>query len=545
MSRLFAANMQILAVLCGSNTDKSFQRTSPMNLLRTLASVGGITLLSRIAGLARETLTARIFGAGATTDAFFIAFRIPNLLRRLFAEGAFSQAFIPLLAQSKDVDGAARTKQLVDRVATVLFWAVSMMTVAGVIGANVFLWVMTWGHAQSADAVLMTRIMFPYILFMSLAALSGGILNTWKNFQTPAFTPVLLNLILIGCALWLSPYMNPPIVALAIGVFVGGFVQLAWQLPALRKIGMLPKISFNFKEALADSGVRRVLSRMLPATLAVAAAQISLVINTAIASGLGAGSVSWISYADRLMEFPTAILGVGLGTILMPSLSRAHSSNDEAEYKRLLNWGLRLTLMLALPAAIGLGIMSTALTSSLFHYGKFDAHDVEMTAKALRMYSIGLLGLISVKTLASAYYSKQDVVTPVIIAMCVLVTTQLMNVAFVPVLQHAGLSLSIGLGACLNAGILAFLLARKGLLSSGNWLVFFGRLTPALVVMAGVTYYLNRQIDWIMLGEAHKIERLLLLFAVIAACALVYFATLFALGFRLRDFKLLAKEDAR
>ena len=229
----------------------------------------------------------------------------------------------------------------------------------------------------------------------------------------------------------------------------------------------------------------------------------------------------------------------------MPSLSRAHSSNDEAEYKRLLNWGLRLTLMLALPAAIGLGIMSTALTSSLFHYGKFDAHDVEMTAKALRMYSIGLLGLISVKTLASAYYSKQDVVTPVIIAMCVLVTTQLMNVAFVPVLQHAGLSLSIGLGACLNAGILAFLLARKGLLSSGNWLVFFGRLTPALVVMAGVTYYLNRQIDWIMLGEAHKIERLLLLFAVIAACALAYFATLFALGFRLRDFKLLAKEDTR
>lgn len=512
-----------------------------MNLLKTLASVGGITLLSRIAGLARETLTARIFGAGAATDAFFIAFRIPNLLRRLFAEGAFSQAFVPILAQSKNVDGAERTKMLVDRVATVLFWVVSMVSIVGILGVNAVLWIMTFGAVTSPDAVLMTQIMFPYILFMSLAALSGGVLNTWKNFTTPAFTPVLLNLILIASAVWLSKYVNPPILALAIGVLIGGFVQLAWQLPALYKIGMLPRISFDLRTAFADDGVRSVLKKMLPATLAVSVAQISLVINTALAANLGVGAVSWISYADRLMEFPTAILGVGLGTILMPSLARAHSLNDDVEYKKLLNWGLRLTFLLALPAAVGLGVLAEPLTSSLYQNDRFDAFAAHKTAQALSMYAIGLIGLISVKILASAYYAKQDIKTPVKIALFVLVMTQVMNQVFIPFLGHAGLALSIGLGACLNAGILTFLLARRGVFVRGDWAVFFVKLIFASTVLGAVAYGLAHQVDWLGMGAGHKLGRLMDLLGIIAASAAAYFVALFAVGFRVRDFRLIAQ----
>jgi putative peptidoglycan lipid II flippase len=521
-----------------------------MNLLKTLASVGGMTLLSRIVGLVRETLMARIFGAGATTDAFFIAFRIPNLLRRLFAEGAFSQAFIPILAQSKNIDGQDATKLLVDRVATILFWVVSTVTLLGIVGVSGVMFIMASGIEVGSlrydQASLRTQIMFPYIIFMSLAALAAGILNTWKDFKTPAFTPVLLNLILIASALWLSPHMDPPILAMAIGVFVGGAVQLAWQLPALRRIGMLPKISFDLSSAFKDVGVRRVLKLMLPATLAVSVAQVSLIINTNWASRLGDGAVSWITYADRLMEFPTAILGVALGTILLPSLTRAHSLDDVAEYNDLLRWGLRLTFLLALPAAVGLGLMSEALTSTLFHYGKFNAYDVTMTSRAVAAYAVGLIGLISVKVLAGAYYAKQDIKTPVFIAIFVLVATQGMNLIFVPLFGHAGLALSIGLGACLNASILAALLVRRGTLSAHQgWLGFFVRLLVALMFMAAVVYGLVHWVDWTALVAdgrwQSKVERITVLFAVIGAGALVYFAVLFALGFRVRDFRLMAK----
>ena len=521
-----------------------------MNLLKTLVSISGLTLLSRIAGLVRETLTARIFGAGATTDAFFIAFRIPNLLRRLFAEGAFSQAFIPLLSQSKSRDGEDATKLLIDRVATVLFWAVSMVTILGIVFVNGVLAFMAsglvTGSAQYNDAAVMTQVMFPYIVFMAMCALSGGVLNTWKNFSTPAFSPVLLNIVLIASMMWLSPYMNPPILGLAIGVFVGGVVQLVWQLPAMKRIGMLPRISFDVMGALRDEGVRRVLKQMVPATLAVSVSQVSLIINTNIATHLGAGAVSWITYADRLMEFPSAMLGVALGTILLPSLSRAHSTGDEREYKTILNWGLRLTLLLALPAAVGLGCMSTALTSSLFHYGHFSANDVMKTSQALTAYSFGLIGLIAVKILASAYYAKQDIKTPVKIAVFVLLMTQAMNYIFVPIWGHAGLSLSIGLGACLNAGILSVLLARRGDLGgSAGWMTFFAKLCVALLVLAAVSYGLSQQVDWIGLGQAGdfapKIQRLAWLFGIIVVSAVAYFAVLFALGFRFRDFKLVAK----
>lgn len=521
-----------------------------MNFLKVLASVSGFTLLSRITGLVREMLVASIFGAGATTDAFFVAFRIPNLLRRLFAEGAFSQAFIPVLGHSKAVDGVDATKRLIDRTATLLFWAVSLITVAGIIGASGVMWVMA--HAMEAGTQryelsrTMTQLMFPYIIFMSLIALSSGILNTWKNFSTPAFTPVLLNISFILAAWGLSPLFNPPIYALTAGVIIGGILQLAWQIPALIKIGMLPRISLNPMPALRDPQVRQILKLMVPATLAVSVAQISLIINTNWAASLGNGAVSWISYADRLMEFPTGMLGVALGTILLPSLTRAHASGDMTEYKKLLNWGLRLTLLLAVPSAVGLGVLAIPLTSTLFQYGRFSAHDVQMTAQALTMYAFGLLGLISVKILASAYYAKQDIRTPVLIGIGVLIATQLMNLVFVPHLQHAGLSLSIGLGACLNAAILMVLLARRGVLGNASaWLAFILKVTLAVTLMAVLAYALAQQYNWLqpaaLLLLPAYLSRVLILGLIVLASALAYFAVLLALGFRLRDFKLISQ----
>ncbi len=517
-----------------------------MNFLRVLASVSGFTLLSRIAGLVREILTASIFGAGMATDAFFVAFRIPNLLRRLFAEGAFSQAFIPVLGQSKATHGDDATKVLIDRTATLLFWVVTLITILGVVGVSGVMWIMAGtmevGSERYEYTRIMTQIMFPYIIFMSLTALSAGVLNTWKDFSTPAFSPVLLNLAMIGAAVLLAPHFNPPIYALTVGVIGGGILQLAWQIPALKRVGMLPKISFNIIHAARDPDVRKILKLMLPATLAVSVAQISLIINTNWAASLGNGAVSWISYADRLMEFPTGMLGVALGTILLPSLTRAHSSDNHGEYERLLHWGLRLTLLLALPAAVGLGVLAIPLTSTLFQHGHFTAVDAQKTAQALTMYSIGLIGLISVKILASAYYAKQDIVTPVLIGIGVLIFTQLMNVIFVPKLQHAGLSLSISLGACLNAGILVFLLGRRGVLGSwGSWLRFIGQISLAVVLMAVVAYFTSRQIDWLALsGGWGLLIRAGWLTAIVTLSAVIYFAALFAMGFRMRDFRLVS-----
>ncbi|MGI4935582.1 MAG: murein biosynthesis integral membrane protein MurJ, partial [Janthinobacterium lividum] len=303
-----------------------------MNLHKTLAAITGMTMLSRVTGLIREFLIARAFGASSSTDAFFIAFRIPNLLRRLFAEGAFSQAFVPILAEYKNQKGIEATRQMSDRVATLLVWTLLATCILGIAGAPFVVHVMATGLGAQTPAyqvtVNMTQIMFPYILFMSLVALAGGILNTWRQFKIPAITPVLLNLSFIGASLFLAPLMKQPIYALAIAVVVGGILQLAIQIPALQKIGMLPRISLNPASALADLGVRRVLRQMVPATFAVSVAQISLIINTNIASHLQHGSVSWLSYADRLMELPTGLLGVGLGTILLPSLSKAHADGD-------------------------------------------------------------------------------------------------------------------------------------------------------------------------------------------------------------------------
>ena len=363
-----------------------------MNLLKALAAVSSMTLLSRILGFVRDTVVARAFGAGLATDAFFVAFKIPNLLRRLFAEGAFSQAFVPIFAEYKNRRGEADARILVDNVSGVLALALAVVTLIGVAAAPLIVYVSAPGFTATPEKFALTidllRITFPYILFISLVSLAGGILNTYSRFSVPALTPALLNLTFIGFALWAAPYFNPPIKALAWAVFCGGVLQLAFQIPFLLKIKMLPR----FKLDLKDAGVSRVIRQMGPAVFGVSIGQVSLLINTIFASFLVSGSVSWLYYADRLMEFPTGLLGVALGTILLPSLAKHYSDQSAAEYSKLLDWGLRLTLMLALPAAVALAVLAVPLIATLFHYGQFSQHDVFMTRNALVAYSVGLLG---------------------------------------------------------------------------------------------------------------------------------------------------------
>jgi putative peptidoglycan lipid II flippase len=512
-----------------------------MNLLKALATISGMTMLSRMTGMIRDILIARAFGASGYTDAYNIAFRIPNLLRRLFAEGAFSQAFVPILAEYKSQKGQAATKELVDHVATVLTWVLLLTCALGIAAAPVIVYLIATGLTSTPDifeaSVVMTRIMFPYIGFMSLVALAGAILNTWRQFKIPAFTPVLLNLSSIAASLFLAPYMKQPVYALAIAVFVGGVLQLAIQIPALAKIGMLPRLTFNPLFALTDPGVRRVLRKMGPAVFAVSAAQISIMINTNIASRMVHGSVSWLAYADRLMEFPTGLLGVALGTILLPNLSKAHSEGDKAEYSSLLDWGLRLTFLLALPFAVALATLSEPLTATLYHYGKFDAQAVEMTGKALIAYGVGLIGLIIVKILAPGFYAKQNIRTPVKIAIGVLIVSQLLNLILVPWIAHAGLALSVGLGACLNALFLYLGLKRHGIYTAEpGWGMFFLKLAGALFLMAGVALWTAGHFDWIGL-QAHPLKRIIALAMVMTACMVTYFGALLAMGFRVKNFK--------
>jgi putative peptidoglycan lipid II flippase len=509
-----------------------------MNLLKALVTVSGMTLLSRILGFVRDFVIARIFGAGMMTDAFFVAFKLPNLLRRLFAEGAFSQAFVPILGEYRNKQGETETKKLVDHVATLLFLILLVVTALGVAAAPILVYISAPGFAADADkfelTVTLTRIAFPYILFMSLVALAGGILNTWSRFALPAFTPVLLNVSFIAMALFAAQWFDPPVLALGWAVFVGGVLQLALQLPSLAKIGMLPRFSLDWK----DPGVRRILTLMAPALLGVSVSQVSLLINTAFASLLGPGSVSWLYYADRLMEFPSGMLGVALGTILLPSLTKYHASDNRDEYSRLLDWGLRLTLLLAAPAALALALLAVPLIATLFFHGAFSSDDVMRTREALVAYSAGLLGLILVKVLAPGFYARQNIRTPVRIAIISLVATQLMNVLFAwgLGLKHAGLALSIGLAACLNAALLyRGLREHRIYVPQQGWAAFYGKLAVALVVMAGVLWFgIGQDAAWLTYSLGERAGRLLLLVILGAAS---YFATLWALGFRPRDFR--------
>lgn len=506
-----------------------------MNLLKALAAVGSMTLLSRVLGFVRDTIIARAFGAGMATDAFFVAFKLPNLLRRLFAEGAFSQAFVPVLAEYKNKKGQEATRDLVDHVATLLALILFAVSVIGMLAAPVVVYLSAPGFADEPAkfdlTVQLLRYIFPYIFFISLVSLASGVLNTYSRFSVPAFTPALLNLSFIACALWLTPYMHPPVLTLAVAVLLGGILQLGLQLPFLAKIGLLPRWRLNLK----DEGVWRILKLMGPAVLGVSVAQISLLINTIFASFLDTGSVSWLYYADRLMEFPTALLGVALGTILLPSLAKHYADDDPQQYSSLLDWGLRLTLILALPAALGLAMLAVPLISTLFYYGKFSLHDLWMTREALMAYSAGLLGLIMVKILAPGFYARQNIKTPVKIALFTLLATQLMNLAFIWQLRHAGLALAIGLGACINAGLLYYQLRRHDIYTPRpGWALFLFKITLALAAMGGTLWFaMGDESVWL---SGHLLARAWRLTWVILLGAGAYFATLALLGFRLRDF---------
>lgn len=513
-----------------------------MGLLRSAATVSSFTLLSRITGLIRDILIARAFGAGPLTDAFWVAFRIPNLLRRLFAEGAFSQAFVPILGHLRSTSEQDRVQQLLDRVALLLTLAVMLVTVVGIVGAPWVVSIMASGlraagrQGEYEAAIWMTRMMFPYIVCMSLVAFASGVLNTWSRYAVPAFTPILLNLSMIAACIFLVSSFDVPIYALAVGVMAGGVLQLGMQWASLARLGLLPRYSAGLSQSWNDPVVRRILRQMLPAILGVSVAQISLLINTNIATWLEPGSVTWLSFADRLMEFPTALLGVALGTVLLPSLSRAYARDDHVGYSALLDWGLRLVLLLGLPAALGLALLSDALVATLFHYGAFAARDVDQTRMAVMAYAIGLIGLLAIKILAPAFYARQDIRTPVKIAALCLVATQLLNLALVPVLAHAGLALSIGLGATLNALLLAGTLYRRGTYRPGKgWGSFLLRAIPAQVVLAGLLLAADRHFDWVALGSQPGL-RVAWLAAVLAGVVLAYFATLGICGFRPADF---------
>lgn len=507
-----------------------------MNLLKSAAAVSAMTMLSRITGLIRETITARLLGAGAESDAFFIAFRIPNLLRRLFAEGAFSQAFIPILSQTNAKEGKAAAVDLARRVSSLLFLSLFVIVVLGVLGGTWVVMGMASGLEQGSEqfelTVLLTQWMFPYILLISMVALASGLLNTFRSFALPAFAPVLLNISFIAGALLLAPYFDQAVKAFAIAVMVGGVLQVAVLWYGLVRTDCLinPFAGLaTLKAAWADDQVRRVLRNMVPATLAVSVAQISLIINTNIASHLEQGSVSWISYGDRLMEFPTALLGVALGTVLLPSLSAAATRSHE-EYSRLMDWGLRLTVVLVLPAAVGMGLFSDALVALLFHYGRFDANDVAMTSQAVIAYSMGLAGLVLVKILAPGFYAKQDIRTPVKIGIFVVVVTQLMNLLTVPWLGHAGLPLSISVGAILNALVLYWGLRRRGLYTpSTGWGVYFLKVLVAAVAMGIALWFMNQQFDWIGMSSTPLLRTGAVL-GVIGVCGAIYFAVLAVTG---------------
>jgi putative peptidoglycan lipid II flippase len=511
-----------------------------VNLVKAVFTVSGMTLASRVTGLARESIKAAVFGAGPAMDAFEAAFRLPNMLRRLFAEGALAQAFVPVLARVRREDGAGATRDLASKVASLAAVVLLVVTVLGVLAAPWLVYLLAGAFVREPDKALLTadliRIVFPYLLFISLTSIAGGVLNVHRRFAVPAFTPVLLNLAMIGAAIFLAPHVNPPILALAWGVLAGGVLQLAFQLPALARIGMLPRFTTHWR----DPGVKRVLAAMAPAILGVSAAQVSILVNTQFAAWLGDGRIAWISYADRLMEFPTALLGVALGTVLLPTLARHAGEGGEARYSGLVDWGLRLAVLLALPAAVALAILALPLVSTLYQYGRFGAADALATRTALIGYGIGLPGLVAIKILAPAFYARGDLATPVRIAAATVALALTLAFILMWVLGHAGLTVATSVGALFNATALLVLLRRRGgYAPRPGWPRFLVRIALATALMAAVLVLVVGADAWWL--KAGLVERLLRLAGVIAAGAAIYFAALALMGLRPRDF---ARRDA-
>ena len=384
----------------------SHSQSERVNILKAIIGVSALTTLSRVTGLAREVVTARVFGAGAMNDAFEVAFQLPNMMRRLFAEGAFAQAFVPLLSEYKGQRGEADTHQLINRVATLQLVALIVVSVLGMIAAPILVTIFASGFKQTPGKYELTvnllTYMFPYLIFISLTALAGGVMTVWRKFAIPAFTPVLLNVCMIGAAIWLAPKFEEPIYALAVGVIAGGVAQLAVQLWPLKKLGMFPRLDFHFR----DEGVKRVLKAMAPAILGVSVAQISMLINTNYASFFGDGYVSWLKKADRLMELPTALLGVAIGTVILPALGALRNQKRTRAYGELLDWGMRFALIATLPAMAVMIVLAVPMVSVLYQGFKFTATDVLQTAPVVAAYAVGIVALVWIKILAPAFYAQ-------------------------------------------------------------------------------------------------------------------------------------------
>jgi putative peptidoglycan lipid II flippase len=506
----------------------------PPRLLHSTLITGAMTLLSRISGLVRDMIFAGLIGAGAgiAADAFYVAFRIPNFLRRIFGEGAFSQAFVPVFTEYKTRTSPAEVREFVDRLTGIFGLILFVVTLAGVATAPFIVYALAPGFTgEKFDlTVTMLRITFPYILFISLVAMAAGILNTYGKFGAAAFTPVLLNLSLIGAALWLAPRLDNPVLGLAWGVFIAGAAQLLFQLPFLARLGFLPRPRLK----RGHDGVARVFKLMLPAIFGVSVAQINTLINTMLASFLVTGSVSWLYYSDRLMEFPLAVFGIALATVILPSLSHQHTNGDKHEFSRLLDWALRWVFLIGMPATVALMLLAGPLLTTFFHYGAFGEQDVRMSSQALIAFSAGLLGFILVKVLAPGFYARQDTRTPVRIGMIAMGVNIVLSLLLVFALKHTGLALAISLAAFVNAALLYHWLRRHDVYTpEPGWGRFLARILVATAVMGLVLAWGTGSLDgWL---AARATTRVLHLSALVTGGAATYVAVLYLLGIRPRD----------
>lgn len=515
----------------------------PRGLLRSTSVVGAMTLLSRITGLARDIGFSRWFGAGLLMDAFFVAFKIPNLLRRFFAEGAFSAAFVPVFSEYRATRDQEDTKELIDRVAGTLGLALFVITAIGVIAAPVLIMVFAPGFlgddGRYGLARDMLRLTFPYLFFISLTALAGAILNAYRSFAVPAFTPVLLNLVLIGFAGWVAPGMENPGLGLAAGVFVAGLVQLLFQLPFLLRLKLLPWPRWGWRH----SGVRKILKLMLPVIFGSSVAQINILFDTLIASFLAAGSISWLYYSDRLMEFPLGVFGIALATAILPTLSEQHARASSDAFNATLDWALRLVLIIAFPAALGLIVLAGPLLTTIFYGGAFTSLDVTMATASLVAYALGLVGFVLVKVLTPGYFARQDTRTPVKIGVYSLILNMALNVVVVVSLvradfyaPHAGLALATTLSALFNATLLLRGLRKDAVFRPRpGWGKLTGQVLGASAVMVLAVFWIQGLMgDWLLLGVLERVGAL-------AACVLaglgVYFGACLMLGLRVSSLR--------
>ncbi len=513
------------------------------SLLKSTAVISAMTLISRVLGFVRDIVFARLFGASAATDAFFVVFKIPNFLRRLFAEGAFQQAFVPVLAEYREKRTPEEMQDYIAHVAGTLGAVLLLVTTIGVAAAPLLLWLFAPGFAgnpeQMALAEDMLRIVFPYLFFISLTAFASSLLNSFGRFAIPALTPVWLNIVLIGAAFLGAHYSDQPLAVLSWGVFVAGAVQLGFQLPWLWRMGLLPRPRLSRHH----EGVNKTMKLMLPAIFGSSVTQLNLLIDTILASFLIAGSVSWLYYSDRLVEFPLGMFGVALATVILPKLSREHASNSGSDFNQTLDWGLRLTVLLALPATAGLALLAGPLIATLFQYGEFTDHDTAMARLSLVAYSLGLPGFLLIKVLAPGFYARQDTATPVRIGIrAVLASLAFKAVIVVPMVimlipgAHAALAAATAFAAWLNAWWLYRHLRRDAIyLPSRQWRKLALQAGGATLGMGAFIVLLAPGLaDWTAMPGG---RRALWLAGLVFGAVGLYLALLAALGLRPRDLK--------